>query len=71
NITLARFAAGSLGGVVVPLMLVPSQGDDFSRSSLLILVLMLFVACVVGELLERYLFFAAAVAPRMPGGLRP
>lgn len=71
NFTLARFAAGLLGGVVVPLMLVASQGDDFSRSSLLVLVLMLFVACVVGELLERYLFFAAAVAPRMPGGLRP
>ncbi len=30
-----------------------------------------FAACLAGELLERYLFFAACAAPRMPGGLRP
>ena len=70
NVTLARFAAGLLGGVVMPLLLVASQADDFSRSSLLILVVMMFVASLVGELLERYLFFAASVAPRMPGGLQ-
>jgi DMSO reductase anchor subunit len=55
----------------MPLMLLASQSDDFSRASLLILVVMLFAACLVGELLERYLFFAAVAAPRMPGGLRP
>jgi hypothetical protein len=31
---------------------------------------LLFVACVAGELLERYLFFTACAAPRMPGGIR-
>ena len=31
---------------------------------------LLFVACLAGELLERYLFFAACAAPRMPGGIR-
>jgi hypothetical protein len=31
---------------------------------------MLFVACLVGEILERVLFFAACAAPRMPGGIR-
>jgi hypothetical protein len=30
---------------------------------------MLFVACLVGELLERYQFFAACAAARMPGQL--
>jgi DMSO reductase anchor subunit len=30
-----------------------------------------WVACLAGELLERYLFFAAVAAPRMPGGVRP
>jgi DMSO reductase anchor subunit len=70
NVTLARFAAGVLGGVVMPLMLLTSQADGFARSSLLILVLMLFAACLAGEVLERYLFFAAVAAPRMPGGLR-
>jgi DMSO reductase anchor subunit len=27
------------------------------------------VAAVAGEMAERYLFFAAVVRPRMPGGL--
>jgi hypothetical protein len=30
---------------------------------------MLFVACLAGEVLERYLFFTAVAAPKMPGGL--
>jgi hypothetical protein len=29
-----------------------------------------FFGSLLGELIERYLFFAAVVAPRMPGGLR-
>lgn len=70
NVTLARFAAGILGGIVMPLMLMASQSDEFSRSSMSILVVMLFVACLIGELLERYLFFAAVASPRMPGAIR-
>ena len=31
---------------------------------------LLFVASLAGELLERYLFFAAVASPRMPGALR-
>jgi len=31
---------------------------------------MLFIACLVGELLERALFFTACAAPKMPGGIR-
>jgi hypothetical protein len=27
------------------------------------------VLLLIGELLERYLFFTAVVAPKMPGGL--
>ena len=34
-----------------------------------VLVAMLFTACLAGELLERYLFFAAVAAPKMPGSL--
>jgi DMSO reductase anchor subunit len=70
NVALARLAAGVLGGVIMPLMLLSSQNDGFARSSPLILVVMLLAACLIGELLERYLFFAAAAAPRMPGALR-
>ena len=33
-------------------------------------VVILVIACIVGELLERYLFFAAVASPRMPGGIR-
>jgi DMSO reductase anchor subunit len=69
NVTLARLATGLLGGIVMPLFLLADQqrGDV----AMLIIVAMLFVACLAGELLERYLFFAAVSAPRMPGGLRP
>lgn len=70
NVSLARFAAGALGGVVMPLLLLSSQSDEFAHSSLPALVALLFSALLTGELLERYLFFAAAAPPRMPGGLR-
>ena len=67
---MARFAAGFLGGVWLPLFVV--MGDSLSGSGDVFLVVVLMgssVACVVGEMLERYLYFAAVVAPRMPGGL--
>lgn len=73
NYTLARFALGLLGGVLMPLMLLsqilaaPSQSNQLQ---FLATTGLLFVACLAGELLERYLFFAACVAPRMPGGIR-
>jgi formate dehydrogenase iron-sulfur subunit len=70
NVALARFAAGALGAVVMPGFLLLSPESIASRPTLLIVVVMLFVACLMGELLERYLFFAAVAAPRMPGGLR-
>ena len=67
NFTFARFACGLLGGIVMPLFLLgreSSAGDPV----LVIVVSMLFVACLVGELLERYLFFAAVAPSGMPGG---
>ena len=73
NVTLARFAAGLLGGVAMPSLLlvsrvptIPVYGPDLV---FVILVTMLFVACLAGELLERYLFFAAMASARMPGSL--
>jgi Fe-S-cluster-containing dehydrogenase component/DMSO reductase anchor subunit len=72
---LARFSCGFLGGIVMPALLydvVRSPSHD-GGSPLLqaIAVAILFLACLAGELLERYLFFAAVAAPRMPKGLRP
>ena len=73
NVTMARFAAGLLGGLAMPGLLLLSrvpattgQGQDLV---FVVLVGMLFCACLAGELLERYLFFAAVASPRMPGTL--
>jgi hypothetical protein len=33
-------------------------------------LILLGAVCLVGELLERYLFFAAVASPRMPGPIR-
>lgn len=75
SVVLARFASGLLGGVVMPcfLLLQSSQTTNSAGSETqhAIVVGMLFLACLLGELLERYLFFAAVSAPRMPGGPRP
>ncbi len=73
SFTLARFAAGIVGGIVVPAVLLSRMLSGRSADdplALTALTAMLFVACILGELLERYLFFAAVAAPRMPGGIR-
>ena len=73
HVTLARFAAGILGGLVMPALLLlnrlPSSQGHGQDLVIVVLVAMLFVACLAGELLERYLFFAAVASPKMPGGL--
>jgi formate dehydrogenase iron-sulfur subunit len=66
--SLARFAAGLLGGIVMPLFLWNElAGGDSTDAFLVVSVGMLFAASLIGELLERYQFFAACAAPRMPG----
>jgi Fe-S-cluster-containing dehydrogenase component/DMSO reductase anchor subunit len=73
NATLARFALGVLGGVILPLMLVGEAATLSGGAGLVqfvILTGLLFAACLAGELLERYLFFTACAAPQMPGGIR-
>ena len=68
--TFARFGCGLLGGVVMPLFLWNELTSSESRGLfLMISVSMIFVACLVGELLERFQFFAACASPRMPGQL--
>jgi hypothetical protein len=73
NTALARFAAGLLGGVIMPAMLASQLTTSSNETPLVQFVVMtglMFVACLTGELLERYLFFAACAAPRMPGAIR-
>ncbi|QDV16196.1 Anaerobic dimethyl sulfoxide reductase chain B [Gimesia panareensis] len=67
NVTLARFACGILGGILMPLFLLNHQSQAVQNLPLFFIVGILFIACLAGELLERYLFFSAVAAPRMPG----
>ncbi|SDR66117.1 DmsC/YnfH family molybdoenzyme membrane anchor subunit [Opitutus sp. GAS368] len=58
-----RAVAGLLGGILVPLMV--ATGSVPPRAAWLALGLTL-----LGELAERYLFFRAVDAPKMPGSVR-
>ena len=69
NSTFARFACGILGGIVMPLFLCNALAAGQAQPVLVtVSVAMLCLACLVGELLERFQFFAACASPRMPGG---
>lgn len=71
SVTIARFACGVLGGLAMPALLLRATSQTPQDPVFLIIVTsMLFIACLAGELLERYLFFAAVASPRMPGSLR-
>jgi len=65
----ARVLCGLLGGCLFPFL----TAQEFSRAGVsqagafAVLSLLLLLA---GELCERYLYFAAVAAPRMPGGIR-
>lgn len=71
--TALRFAFGFLGGIVMPSIILLQSGGDFGSQNSILLTLtvtVLFVSCLYGELMERYLFFAASSSPRMPGSIR-
>ena len=73
NVTLARFAASLVGGVLAPGMLLLSPTTVAAGpGDLIALVAMAAIVAgtFTGEILERYLFFAAAAPDRMPGGIR-
>jgi hypothetical protein len=69
NVTLARYAAGLIGGLLMPGLLLAHLGstDAISHPQRAIAAATLFLACLAGEVLDRYLFFAACAKPRMPG----
>jgi hypothetical protein len=74
HISLCRLGAGAMGGIIIPffVLLEQSQTQDWNVSFVGgACIVLVWVGCLVGELLERYLFFAAVSAPRMPGGVRP
>ncbi|MEX0745187.1 MAG: hypothetical protein WD118_06260, partial [Phycisphaeraceae bacterium] len=73
RVTFTRTLTGLAGGVALPLLLIQSAAapaaDAAAPPAFLVLLLIAFALTLVGELLERYLFFSAVVAMKMPGGL--
>ncbi|MGE5191618.1 MAG: DmsC/YnfH family molybdoenzyme membrane anchor subunit [Deltaproteobacteria bacterium] len=66
-----RFVLGIAGGILLPAICLGRAEPSAVAPLLLHLVIAgQFAALVAGEVLERYLFFTAVVASRMPGGLR-
>ncbi|MCG8423071.1 MAG: dimethyl sulfoxide reductase anchor subunit [Proteobacteria bacterium] len=65
--TRARFAVSLVGGVLLPLFLCLQPGAGLCAPLLPWLAGAIAVLCLVGEVLERYLFFAAVFWPKMPG----
>lgn len=61
----ARIALAVVGGVVLPLTMAMGQ----AASTTALLAAIAAGLCVVGEVIERYLFFTAVVTQKMPGGV--
>jgi Fe-S-cluster-containing dehydrogenase component/DMSO reductase anchor subunit len=66
RLTLARFALGLLGGVLLPLLAIGTHTAGAAEFGILLVAV--FLMTLGSELLERYLFFTAVAAPKMPGG---
>lgn len=69
--TLARFAVGAIGGIALPAVLAAKPGGESDVIFTCLALGAVFALTLIGELLERYLFFAAVVAPKMPGTVSP
>jgi DMSO reductase anchor subunit/ferredoxin len=67
-VLMARIALGILGGVLLPWSLLSADGATVS-TGIVVACGLSWLLLVAGEIAERYLFFAAVVANRMPGGL--
>lgn len=70
--TFVRFLVGVIGGLLMPAVLISWAADfaaqpHFSMSAYIAFSTASLVLLFAGELLERYLFFTAVVAPKMPG----
>jgi formate dehydrogenase iron-sulfur subunit len=60
--TIPRFVCGALGGVIIPALVLFGVLSPVFATGILPFSLL-------GELLERYLFFTAVIPPKMPGGI--
>lgn len=68
---LGRIACGMFGGLILPLIAFAVRNTSIPAPALQVtfnsMLLMMFALTFAGELLERWLFFTASIAPRMPG----
>ena len=67
-----RYFFGVMGGLILPMVLLSEKAttagtEGYEPLFMGFLVLLVTSLLLIGELLERYLFFAASVAPKMPG----
>lgn len=71
--TSRRFLCGVIGGVALPgflfLASVLDRQQPLSTPSVAVAVILSLGISFIGEVLERYLFFSAVIAPKMPGTL--
>lgn len=69
-VTLRRFFFGIIGGIALPSLLLSETAfasSGYHPLFVLVTAVLMFALLLAGELHERYLFFTASVAPRMPG----
>jgi len=71
-INMLRFFFGIMGGLVLPALLLTDRAivagaDGYEPLFMGFIVLLIAGMLLVSELIERYLFFAASVTPKMPG----
>lgn len=69
--TKVRYFFGTIGGVIIPSVIyfATVQAQQGSSSFILVLAVASFVFALIGEFCERFLFFAAVVSKKMPGGV--
>lgn len=69
---MLRYFFGVMGGLLLPLLLLSDKAtaagaEGYQPLFVGFLVLLIAGLLLIGETIERYLFFAASVAPKMPG----
>ncbi len=69
---MLRYFFGVMGGLLLPLLLLSDKAiavgaEGYQPLFVGFLVLLIVGLLLIGETIERYLFFAASVAPKMPG----
>ena len=69
-ITRIRIECAVLGGLLSPILIVCGVALGGIPSAIMTgIAIAAFLLCIVGEVLERYLFFTAVAPDKMPGGL--